>query len=1484
MRKMISFFVAFVISISCASALCSETDGGRDYFNYGVTTYMTGVGTSHYEDSCMSEDYLLEYYCMTTYPVSTQYECVIECRDGACVDPPDDWDNDTFINAEDNCNRTYNPGQQDSDSDGLGDVCDNCLDDYNPDQLDSDGDSLGDACDEYPYDLDNDGHDDDSDNCPDDANPLQEDSDSDGIGDACDECPGTDSGVVVDDSGCFFCYDTDGGVVIDVKGTTSHQTWGYLDPDTPNVIVNDTDYCDDPDTLVEYSCVDYDDFFGENFFQIDYVVCADGCFEGRCGSDPCEDVDCGNGSCAYDESGAYCECNPGYYAVGLTCMPLCGNGVCDDSENCSSCPEDCGICDSDSDGVADDSDNCPEVPNAGQEDSDSDGLGDACDLCPDIPGSLSGCAECSDSDGGYDIFVKGTTENGMQEHCHDEIPRVLYEYVPVINGSTCVFSEVMYNCEFTCEDGACVACYDSDGQNFTNKGFVHGYSSGDYAPANYDFCGDSDTLFEYVCVPEGDDTFSTVSHTCEFGCIEGACRIGYPDIWVFGQNLVFIDVAIGYPEVQEMLVRNDGLDDLHIDDILLQGDPAFSHVTDCSSLAPGEMCSINVTFDPSTVGVNYANITIFSDDPDQPEIFGYLSGNALEPGPVIGVEPSSLDFGTVLGGTSKSLAINITNSGTSLLNITNLSFDDSGFEFKEPVCEEVMADDFCSLIITFRPSENRSYSTYLVIESDASNEPVKNVPTYAAGLIMDSDGDGVLDPNDDCPGTEAGHIVNERGCPYPCRLDSDYLDPWNVGGVGYFNCLGPSCSFGFSYEDSCSDSVLFEYYCDLDPADCLSDDELREYVLLGKITEEEYDVLIGYFCVLEPKVLNITTYVGVHERPCQCGCMGGSCSPEPDADGDGIANCIDDDIDGDGILNENDNDIDGDGCLNGEDDDPNNPGLDTDDDGIANFCDEDDDNDGCPDDIDSQPLVVSPDPDEDGIGSECDNCPDWPNPDQSDLNSDGIGDGCDCYDVFIGENEMDVDCGGPCSDCVDPPSWEYTQPIRIKGHPNDGYIDIVFVPEEHYSQDDYLDFVDLVVNLTRDWYLDLDGLTTGPLIDNYRDKFNFYIYNRGFYDPDGFAVQAGCSGWLPDGFWGDASGTDVAAILAPDGSGAWGCANGLGPSGYHLHFIALAEREGQIIHETGHSLFGLVDEYCGNTYYTEVSGPKNVWSKENKCLNDAEDNDWSLGVCDNFCYDWWKYDVDSLMVSSSKFCDNANLCWKDPSAFGEASSWRINHVLANWPSGGSKGVLVEFNLKDDVLTEIRTEIVEGHPDVGLQDGPYRGEVIMESGDIMQSFGIGDPRVRIGDGGEMLYLDDVNFSLTFPLRANVTGFKFIEEESDEVLVDMELEDELMVFCSDINESYDDEGICEAFENNKDSDDDGVNDEDDECPDTPADEAVDDSGCSAEQFCNAVDVSGWRGALSCLRADWNDNDRWWFAFDCRYKGWPRPGQCVARRRAD
>ena len=170
---------------------------------------------------------------------------------------------------------------------------------------------------------------------------------------------------------------------------------------------------------------------------------------------------------------------------------------------------------------------------------------------------------------------------------------------------------------------------------------------------------------------------------------------------------------------------------------------------------------------------------------------------------------------------------------------------------------------------------------------------------------------------------------------------------------------------------------------------------------------------------------------GVYATPEACNGFDDDCDGEtdeffPDADLDGIADCVDPDIDGDEHLNEEDN------CPVDY-----NPGQgDCDLDGLGDACDPDDDQDLIPNAWDNclcNPNPGQEDMDTDAIGDVCDcdidgdgwdnenpgcpppvmpdNCPWVSNPLQEDMDGDGIGDVCDCD--IDGDEYFNINPGCP---------------------------------------------------------------------------------------------------------------------------------------------------------------------------------------------------------------------------------------------------------------------------------------------------------------------------------------------------------------------------------------------------------------------------------------------------------------------------------------
>ena len=256
-------------------------------------------------------------------------------------------------------------------------------------------------------------------------------------------------------------------------------------------------------------------------------------------------------------------------------------------------------------------------------------------------------------------------------------------------------------------------------------------------------------------------------------------------------------------------------------------------------------------------------------------------------------------------------------------------------------------------------------------------------------------------------------------------------------------------------------------------------------------------------------------------------------------------------------------------------------------------------------------------------------------------------------------------------------------PLLVNG-PAETKIDIVFIPSkttydcnlkkkipiDTYTGDRQRFVNDVNTKITT-LFSRLDTLTSpqvGLPVD-YADRFNFYYY----WDPDDVAdAFDGCAGKLPEQFRKNAPATDVAIILYPSYLGMYSgspcepnaCANGLGP-GAGSYLKAPADSSMIFLHESGHVVFGLIDTYCGQTYYQENSPSPNVWSSQDACMSSALQERWNTRECRQItkaanspirqaCVkNVWKWDPDPDIMGSGAYSGR----------FGNASTLHIRYML-----------------------------------------------------------------------------------------------------------------------------------------------------------------------------------------------------------------------------
>jgi hypothetical protein len=181
-------------------------------------------------------------------------------------------------------------------------------------------------------------------------------------------------------------------------------------------------------------------------------------------------------------------------------------------------------------------------------------------------------------------------------------------------------------------------------------------------------------------------------------------------------------VNTGNHATQTIILNNTGNAAVNISSIQVKGTGfAVSGITTPASVGASQNATLTVTFTPTTAGSATGTVTVVSDASSTPLSIA-LSGTGVQPG--LSVSPASFGFGSVVDGQTKAQNFTITNSGTSVLTISQIGISGAGYSVTGLTTPTtVAAGQSTSFSAQFAPATAGSLNGTVSITSNAGNSP-----------------------------------------------------------------------------------------------------------------------------------------------------------------------------------------------------------------------------------------------------------------------------------------------------------------------------------------------------------------------------------------------------------------------------------------------------------------------------------------------------------------------------------------------------------------------------------------------------------------------------------------------------------------------------------------------------------------------------------------------------------------------------------------
>jgi hypothetical protein len=224
----------------------------------------------------------------------------------------------------------------------------------------------------------------------------------------------------------------------------------------------------------------------------------------------------------------------------------------------------------------------------------------------------------------------------------------------------------------------------------------------------------------------------TGSYTITFPITAAKVTMTYTNIGtvaapVFGlssSSLNFGTVNVGNSSTLPVTVNNTGTLALEIGNIVSSnGQFTFAPNTFPVNIAAGGSQIFDVTFTPSANGNQSGNLTFTHNAAGSPSTLS-VQGVGYTPAPVFGVNPASLNFGSVNIGANSVLPLTVNNTGDAVLTLTNIVSSNGQYTFAPntfPV--NIAAGGNAVFNVTFTPTAAGTQAANLTFTHNAAGSP-----------------------------------------------------------------------------------------------------------------------------------------------------------------------------------------------------------------------------------------------------------------------------------------------------------------------------------------------------------------------------------------------------------------------------------------------------------------------------------------------------------------------------------------------------------------------------------------------------------------------------------------------------------------------------------------------------------------------------------------------------------------------------------------